>query len=227
MRWPWQKPAPAWMQAYLEATPRKVDRRRPVSEITFLVLDAETTGFDLAKDRLLSLAALPVRDGRLSLREMNSWVVFQQSASRPGAFEVHGILREETAAGEQEAAVLQGLLQSLAGAIVVGHHIGFDLAMINAAIRRAGGVPLRHAFVDTAKLAQHALDAFARTGYPGQRDPSLDELCVHLGIEPVERHTAEGDVFTTATLFLSLLAHLRRRQGRALTLADLPIGVSG
>ncbi len=215
------------MQAYLEKTPAKVDRRRAVSEVTFLVLDAETSGFDLGKDRLLSLAALAVRDGRMALGEMNSWMVFQEGASRPGAVEVHGILRGETAAGEPELAVIQGLLQCLAGTIVVGHHVGFDLAMINAAIRRAGGVPLRHGFVDTAKLAQHALDAFARTGYPGQRDPSLDEVCVHLGIEPIERHTAEGDVFTTATLFLSLLAHLRRRQGRALTLADLPIAISG
>ncbi|MDX2186867.1 MAG: 3'-5' exonuclease [Opitutaceae bacterium] len=211
------------MAGYHELTRHKLDRRMPIDQVTFLVIDAETTGFDLQKDRMLSLAALTLKAGRMELAAMKSWLIFQQKSTQHAAVAVHGILPGETATGDPEMQVVTALLELMAGAVVVGHHVQFDLAMLGAAIKRAGGPALRQPYVDTAKLAQHALDAFARTGYPGQKDPSLDEVCVHLGLETLDRHTAEGDTFTTATLFLSLLSHLKRRKGGPLTLADIPL----
>jgi DNA polymerase-3 subunit epsilon len=225
MRLPWSRRpalAPA-VQAYLAATEPRVARRTPLGALTFVVLDGETTGFDPVRDRVLSLAALPVRAGRLELAGLHAWLVYQPDASLTASVGVHGILPAETASGQPEPAVLEELLPLLSGAVLVGHHLGFDLAMLNAALRRHHRVQLRNATLDTAALAMRAIDAFRQTGYPGQRAPTLDEVCAHCGLVPLERHTAAGDAFTTAELFLVLCARLQRQLGRPLLAGDLPL----
>ena len=88
--------------------------------LTFLVLDAETTGFKFGQDRILSLAIMPIRRGDLQVGEAAGWVVFQSSAPVNAASSVHGILPSETAAGTAEREVLVALLPRRHGAVVVG-----------------------------------------------------------------------------------------------------------
>lgn len=221
--WPFRRPLDPLAQTYRDATPRRVPGRRPWSELRFLVLDAETSGFKVGHDRLLSLATMPALGGDLRVGEAAGWVVRQPAATVNAATAVHGILPADTAAGDAERDVLAALLPQLHGAIIVGHHIGFDCAMIDEALRRHFGTGLRNPHLDTAALAQQTLDAFGRTAYPGQRPPTLDELCAHCDIPLMDRHTAAGDTFTTAELFLFLCARLRRRLGRPLLARDLPI----
>lgn len=212
-----------FLEAYVDGTPKAVADKTPLADLRFVALDAETTGFDVAKDRMLSLAIIEVKGGRLQVASSTAWLVYQATAPLGPAVSVHGILPAETATGRQEADILRDLLPRLQGAVLVGHHVAFDAAMITAALKRNYGVVLRNPLLDTANLAMIAVDAFAKTGYPGQRAPSLDEVCAQCGIPPVERHTAEGDAFTTAMLFLTLCARLQRNLGRPLKAGDLPL----
>ncbi len=221
--WPFRRRLDPLAAAYRAATPRRVAARRPIAELTFLVLDAETTGFRVGQDRLLSLATMPIRGGDLRVGEAAAWIVRQSSAPMNAATAVHGILPVDTAAGDPECEVLAALLPRLHGAILVGHHIGFDCAMLDQALRCEFGLGLRNPRLDTATLAMQTVDAFGKTAYPGQRPPTLEELCAHCGIPPLDRHTAAGDTFTTAELFLFLCARLRGRFGRPLLARDLPI----
>jgi DNA polymerase III subunit epsilon len=223
VNWFFLRPLDPLAQAYRDATPRRVPGRRPWAELAFLVLDCETTGFRVGADRILSLATMPMRGGDLRIGGASSWLVRQPGAALNAATAVHGILPSDTAAGDDERAVLAALVPQLHGAIVVGHHIGFDAAMLDEALRRHFGTGLRNPLLDTAELARNAVDAFGRTAYPGQRPPTLEELCAHFDLPPLDRHTAAGDTFTTAELFLFLCARLRRRLGRPLLAKDLPI----
>ena len=221
--WPFRKRCEdPVVRAYLAATPRRLPRRTPLAHARFVVLDAETTGFDLGKDRMLSLAAMPVQDGRMAVSELRSWLIRQPAPAVTRAVAVHGILPCETAQGTEERTVLRELLPLLHGAVLVGHHVRFDAEMIHAALRREFGAGVRNMLLDTAQLAMGTLEAFRKTGYANQRPPSLDELCLHCEIEPMERHTSVGDAFTTAEVFLLLLARLRHQiRHRPLRLGDL------
>ena len=223
MNWFFLRPRDPLAQAYRDATPRRVPGRRPWAELSFLVLDCETTGFRVGTDRILSLDTMPILGGDLRIGAATAWLVRQPGASLNAATAVHGILPSDTAAGDDERAVLAALLPQLHGAIVVGHHIGFDAAMLDEALRRHFGTGLRNPLLDTAELARNVVDAFGRTAYPGQRPPTLEELCAHFDLPPLDRHTAAGDTFTTAELFLFLCARLRRRLGRPLLAKDLPL----
>jgi DNA polymerase III subunit epsilon len=210
-------------RAYREATSPRVRDRMPFDELMFLVVDTETTGFKAGHDRILSLAAVEVRRGQIAARRTAEWLIFQPGVRVTDAVAVHGILPAETAAGEPEAAVLGELLALLPGAVLVGHHVHFDATMLDEALRRCFRTGLRNPLLDTGTLAMQVLEAFARTGYPGQRAPTLDEVCAHLGISMMDRHTAGGDAFTTAELFLILCARLRRQLGRPIRAGDLPL----
>jgi DNA polymerase-3 subunit epsilon len=225
MLW-WRKtPRPPIVEEYLAGTPRRVPGKTPITDLLFVVLDCETTGFNSTQDRILSLAMAELRSGRLHIARSASWLL-RQDRSVTQAVSVHGILPSDTAVGQPECDILIELLPRLQGAIIVGHHIGFDVAMLNAALKRHFHISLRNPVLDTARLAMSAVEAFARTGYPGQREPTLDEVCVQCGISPLDRHTAEGDTFTTATLFLALCARRQRQLGRPLRANDLPLGLA-
>lgn len=209
-------------EAYIDATPKKLGRKTPIEELRFVVIDAETTGFDVNKDRILSLAAVPLRGREISIADVQTWLVFQASSSVNEAARIHCILPSDTRMGVPEDQAMKELLPLLQGTVVIGHHIHFDAALIDHAMRRSIGVGLRNPLVDTADLAQRTIDAFARTGYANQRPPTLDEVCSHLEIMTMERHTAAGDAFTTAELFLLLSARRRQQLKRPLTVGDLP-----
>ena len=223
MLWWRKKPLPAVVETYRNATPRRIPGKTPIAELLFIVLDCETTGFDATQDRILSLAIAELRSGRLHLARSASWL-FRQDRPFTDAVAVHGILPSDTVLGQPEKDVLLELLPRLQGAVIVGHHIGFDIGMLNVALKRHFETGLCNHVLDTARFAMSAVEAFARTGYPGQREPTLDEVCAQCGIAPIDRHTAEGDTFTTATLFLAMCARRQRQLGRPLRASDLPLG---
>lgn len=223
IRWPlFRRPLSPAAENYRSTTRPRVERRTAWSELKFVVLDAETTGFNVGRDRLLALATVDILEGRIDVSRTGNWLVRQSNAAVNAAVAVHGILPHDTAEGRPEEEVMTELLARLSGAIIVGHHIRFDAAMIDQALRRHHGVRLCNPLVDTARLAMSGIDAFRKTGYANQRPPTLEELCAHTGLPVMARHTAAGDAFTTAQLFLLLCARLRRRLGRDLRAADLP-----
>lgn len=223
MRLPFSKPLDPAIAPYVNGTARRIPASTPLSSITFLVLDAETTGFNLLTDRILSIAAIPVRGDRAEIGGMRNWLVYHPNAHVTAATKIHTILPSESSLGMPMPEILADLSSLLIGAVVVGHHIRFDAAMIDGEMRRVFRTGLRNPLVDTAAMAMRSVEAFRKSGYANQRPPGLDELCAHLGLPLWERHTADGDSFTTAQLFLMLCARLRQQLGRELVAGDLPL----
>lgn len=126
---------------------------------------------------------------------------------------VHGILPVVKEGYATEIQSLESLLFFLKNKIIVGHHIGFDIAMLNQTLNRHQLGKLKNMVLDTGQLARrlapsteiHKYDAFG-----------LDQLCKQYNIPMNDRHTALGDAFLTAMLFLKLLYRLEKRGVRDL-----------
>ncbi len=219
--WLRRKPLTPLAESYRQTTPGPLDRKAPLRSLSFVALDAETSGFDPVKDHLLSIGIVPIANGRLEVSRRRSWLVQQADSPNNEAVKIHGISPAESAQATPEADVLAELLPELQGVVLVGHHIGFDARVIGAALQRHFGVKLRNRLLDTSRLAMRHLDAFHKTGYENQRPPSLDEVCPHAGLPVLGRHTASGDAFTTGQLFLWLCGRLRVRWGREPLAGDL------
>jgi len=216
-----RRPPSPLVAHYRRDTPRRIDRKRLWTDINFIALDAETTGLRPGQDRLLSIGLIPVREGNIDVAGRRTWLVQQADAPSNEAVKIHGIAPAESAAGMPESQVLAELLEVLTGNVIVGHHIGFDVIMINEALAHHHQTKLRNPVLDTAALAGRQIDAFHKTGYVNQRPPSLEEVCSYANLPIMGRHTASGDAFTTAQFFLWLCSRFQIRHHRKLLAGDL------
>ncbi len=183
----------------------------PVDQVRFILLDSETTGLDPRKDRLITIGAVSVINGEILLED--SYEAMLKVQYNTSAVTVHGITQEETQSGLDEPEALQQFLDYLKDGVIVGHHIGHDVETFNAGYERHWGFRMSNLSLDTMALALvlEADGAFA--GYENFHNFSLDALCDRFGVIPHDRHTAPGDAFMTAQVFLRLL-RLAAKVGR-------------
>jgi len=179
----------------------------PLERLPMVAIDCETTGLDPRRDRIVSFAALRIDEGLRVARHPIVDLQIDPGVNIPArATAVHGIDREQLTGAPSFAEAFSQIASSLAGAVVVGHFIGFDLAILGREAARAG-LPWREPpSFDTACLA-------AAAGLvPEHFD--LAELLGRLRIEHRERrHTAAGDARMAAELFVAL-AHRQAGHGR-------------
>jgi len=192
-----------------------------IEDIKWVVIDIESTGLDTKKDRILSISTLEIENMEISVGSLHQWLVYQANPTLNKAVEIHGIMPSETKCGKPEDEVLKELLEVIGNKPLLGHHVGFDVAMLNRAVQHHFSTKFSNKYVDTAYVAMQVIDAFHKTGYPGQHPPSLDELCSKLNITVFDRHSASGDTLATAQAFLMMCAQLRKRFGRPVKFKDL------
>ncbi len=200
---------PAWA-AYMAQFKQKFSKSKPIRDQRFIVLDTETTGLDFRKDQILSVGAIGVQDFEINIADRFECYLNQENY-RPGdSIKIHGISSNRTRKGIPEREMLVQFLAYCRNSIIVGHHIGFDLAILNEAVSKHFGTSLKNKVIDTGLLAQR-LESIQPV-YPIDRSRySLDALCQQFHITVKKRHTASGDAFITAILFLKLLARLEKR----------------
>ena len=213
---------PAWYRAYADAFGTGPDPGTPVEELKVAVLDAETTGLDVVRDRMLSLGILRITGNSISLADkLEGYLPTPPGFEGSAAVPIHGIIPNSSRYRlSEEPQLLERLLQYLGSDPIVGHHIGFDLAVINAALARYGAGPLRNLVIDTGVLAKRLRPA----GYwTPDRDYSLDALARRYSIPLSDRHTALGDCYITAVLYVKLLRRLQVKRGKNLRLEDIVV----
>jgi CBS domain-containing protein len=182
----------------------------PLIALDAFVIDTETTGLDPAKARIVEIAAVPLRHGKLdeeaALRRLiNPGVPIPLVATG-----IHGIDDAAVAGAPGFAAVWPEFIAAISGAVLIGHTIGFDLALLKRECERAGLPWIAPRTLDTTLLAQVA--------EPHLGSYTLEALASWLGATVDGRHSALGDAILTGRIFLALVAKLR--DGKIRTLAE-------
>lgn len=175
----------------------------------FIALDLETTGLDSRRDSVVEVAAVLVAGDR----PRGSYVTLVKPAASipPDTGRIHGLTDAAVAAAPDIGAVIEALDAFVQDHLIVGHGIGFDMAVLARVRRAERRRPAKNPTLCTRRLAA-AL-------HPNWAEYDLDAIALRLGLGVVGRHTAEGDALAAATLFLALLDEAAGR--RATTLADL------
>lgn len=185
----------------------------PLIGLDAVVIDSETTGLDPARARIVDLAAVRVAGGRLDGAAPFQTLVRPPGPIPPSATAIHGIDDAAVAGAARFADVWPAYLAYAADRIVIGHAIGFDLAVLRRECKLAGLPWHRPRSLCTQLLG--------RVAAPKLAGHSLEELGAWLGIgAPSQRHSALGDASYTAKLFLALLPRLRERGIRTLAEAE-------
>ncbi|UWX56121.1 3'-5' exonuclease [Maribacter litopenaei] len=185
-------------------------------ELTFVVLDTETTGFDKMNDRILSIGALKLKGHNIQVNEILD-VYLQQEAFNKESVPIHGILRNSKQDCISEEEAIQRFLKYVGNHILVAHHAGFDIGMINSALKRLDLPKLKNIYLDTGVLFKKTL--IKSYLVQPKEHYSLDDLTEKFSISKKDRHTALGDAYITAIAFLKILSKLKEK--RELSLKNL------
>lgn len=189
--------APPFWKAYIAEFEEKISSKTAIEDLSFFVVDTETSGLDTQKDQLLSMAGLTLRKKTIFLAESFDCFLSTGDVKASPSIPIHGIVPGvKVGQVSLESALIQ-LLALLSNKILVGHHIQFDIQMINRALSSFGAGKLRNYFLDTAILAQ-------RLGTIKNLDQnqgiSLDMLCKFYELKMHGRHTAAGDALLTSLI---------------------------
>ena len=192
--------------------------RTPLAGARWVVVDCETSGLDLSKDRLLSVAAVEVAQERIVPERSYAAVVRQEQPSAADNILVHGIGASAQLGGRPPGDVLRELKTFMGDAIPVAFHAPFDKAILDRAFTQAGMKAPRKRWLDLAELAPVL--------FADRKANDLDSWLATFGIECDARHDALNDAYSTAQLLLVLLERAKR-EGVATTEALLRVASSG
>lgn len=180
----------------------------PLIALDAAVLDTETTGLDPSKARIVEIAAVRLVTGRIDPDQTFRRLVRPDIPIPLTASAVHRIDDAAVADAPAFAEVWPQARAFLGGIVLIGHSLGFDLAVIKRECERAGLTFIMPPSLDTQLLAQAIAPNLA--GY------SIEQLAVWLDVEVTERHSAPGDAMVTARIFEALIPRLRDRGIRTL-----------
>jgi DNA polymerase III epsilon subunit-like protein/PAS domain-containing protein len=195
-------------QLFEEMEPRVsvASREHRLTDLTYVVLDVETTGLrPEAGDRIVSLAAVRVHGGVVRRAELFDALVCPECAIPPASTRFHGITDAMVAGAPPIAVVLPAFHQWSRGAVLVGPELSFDLAFLARDGERLGlpSLTAEHPVLDTRLLSRliHGRDA----------DHALEAVARRLGVPIIGRHSALGDALTTAEILARLVELLAKR----------------
>jgi DNA polymerase-3 subunit epsilon len=197
----------------------------PARSHRFVVVDLETTGLDPHKDRVVSVGAFRVVEGRIKLGQVFSELCNPGRDIPVESIQVHAIVPDMIRHARPAWEVFDDFLDFLGRDILVAHHALFDLFFLNRVMRERYGFPLQNLVVDTVLMCRAVLiepDPYGQRR--GAKRCSLDALAERYRINVPERHTALGDALATALIFQRLLTELERAGWT--TLKDL-VAVAG
>ena len=181
----------------------KGQQQNKLNQTRFVVFDTETTGLQTKEDRILSIGCVGIENFKIRIADQLECYVMQEHFNAE-TVKIHGLLKEgKLLKSKEEEAVIQ-FLDYTKNAVLVAHHAAFDVTMINNALKRMQLPKLKNKVLDTGHL-------FIKTKLDTTKDHfSLDELSERFNIPLHDRHTASGDAYITAILFLKLFAILNK-----------------
>ncbi|MFV8344594.1 PolC-type DNA polymerase III [Flavobacterium sp. ZB4P13] len=186
------KEYPEFWKTYLSKFDKKSTR--------FVVLSTETSGLNPVKDVILSIGSFAVIDDSIVIGDSFEAVLLQYKFLHDNGLS-NEFLVESKMKKLGEPDTIKLLIEFIGNSVLVGHHIDFDVEMINAALER----------LDCGRLKNEALDVdimHRKLHDINDKQFSLDELCTVYNIPKSDRNSSAENAYKTSLLFLKLKSKL-------------------
>lgn len=174
-----------------------------LSDLPIIFLDLETTGLDVTADRVVQIGMVRGLGPDIEDHAHLDSLVNPGIAIPPRSTRIHGIT-DRMVSGQQTIETVWPMLRMIVtDAIIIGHQIGFDLAVLRHEADRHG----------LDRLDLHSLDLVRLDAAlnPRINDHSLDHLAHRLSVDIQGRHSAIGDALTAALCWQAMLPDLEAR----------------
>lgn len=160
---------------------------------SYVAFDLETTGLDPAKNDIIEIGALKVRDGKVEERFME--FACPKERISPKIEDLTGITNEMVAHSCCSQEVVKKFLAFCGEDVLIGHNVIFDYSFVKMSAL-SQGLPFERFGIDTLKIA--------RKMHKDLPSKSLESLCQYYHIENKAAHRAYCDALATAKLYQTL-----------------------
>ena len=196
---------PAWLKkqipGHMPPTGRWAHMAEPYNGDEVVVLDCETSVFDKKKGELLSLAAVRVRGNEIRLSEALDVTVKSNAPTDPNAVRVHYLRREDREEGIAPSEAIEKVLDFIGNRPICGFYIEYDKAVLNRYIKELYNFRLPNQFIEVSEIYVKRKYRYRPQTY---LDLTFEGLARDLEVPVIERHTAIGDVISTALMYIKL-----------------------
>jgi DNA polymerase-3 subunit epsilon len=167
-----------------------------------VVIDCETTGLNVRRDDVVSIAAIKIRGSRILTSEHFEAVVHPDSEMGAEAIKIHRLRRSDVEAAPIVWKMLPSFLRFIGARPLIGYYLDFDIAMLDKYILPLVGIELPNQRIEISRLYYERKygDAPPNTSI----DLSFAAILRDLGIPPLAQHDAFDDALMTAMMFVEL-----------------------
>jgi DNA polymerase-3 subunit epsilon len=163
-----------------------------------VILDTETTGLSVDKDRVVEIACIELNN-HIPTKNIFHTFINPETKVSADAFNVHGYSDEFLSNKLKFREIAKNFLDFIKDKKLIIHNADFDLGFLNNELRRLNAKPiLKSDVVDTLQIA--------RSKFPGVGN-SLDALCKRykINVEAREKHSALLDCHLLSKVYIELI----------------------
>ncbi len=175
-------------------------RERELNEVTYTVLDFETTGLNPRRHEIIEIGAVKFRNGKI-IDRFHTLIKPKRGVSKR-VEEITGITTEELKGAPCIEEKLPDLLEYLSDTVLVAHNALFDYRFLREAVRGVVKKEFVAPLIDTLGLSRLLVDS---SSY------SLEAIAKKLELGEFKHHRALDDAEMTARIFSKLLELLEKR----------------
>ena len=173
----------------------------PLSSLSAVCLDLETTGLDIVVARVVQIGAVNIFSGRIDTEDCFDCLVNPKVPIPAASSRIHNINDQSVSDADDFMSAFWQFEKWSNARLLIGYSIGFDLAILKAEHERANSKWASPRCLDVRHLVELIT--------PNNGIESLEATAQWLGIPVVGRHNALGDALLTAKIFIALLTRLR------------------
>lgn len=177
--------------------------KQNIDNISFTVVDVETTGLSARNERVIEIALVKVEN--LKIVEKFSTLINPQRQIPSFISLLTGITNSDVKNAPLFHQIYPVLLEKTENSVLCGHNLQFDLSFLRNEVQLIGDDFNPSHTLCTLKLA--------RKLFPHLKSRSLTPLAYHLNIKNKNSHRALGDAETTAKVLIKLLKQLKENEG--------------
>ncbi|GAB6071654.1 3'-5' exonuclease [Venenivibrio stagnispumantis] len=167
-----------------------------IDEVSFAVIDIETTGLKPTTGEIIEVAAIKVEGGVITSK-FSSLVKPDIQIIPPHITQLTGITTAMVIDKPKIEEIFDKYMDFIGDSIIVAHNASFDLSFLNLVNNRLYGKNIQNPTICTLKLARRI--------FPELQSKSLSNLAYHFNLSFQQRHRALSDAYATYEIFKRII----------------------
>lgn len=204
----WAKDAPEGpLKRYYEAGSVALDTK--LKDTPLLALDLETTGLNSKTDEIISLGSVPMDHRIVRCNGAQYWMAKPKGTLNAESVTIHEITHSELAEAPPLHRILNEILNTLSGKVVVVHCVSIEREFLLEAALNVYGFPLYFPVLDTMDIERLALSKTPWWKRIIARRPSLrlDACRQRYHLPRYKAHHALTDALSSAELLQAQISY--------------------